>query len=542
VPSPLLEPAPQATSRRSSRLIDNRPTGVKLGIVLGAALACVAVVCAVGFVELARATTQADRLQALQRLTRVTLEADMAHDAIRGDVQQVMLSGPGAAESAEAAAEFEEHQAIITDGVDRFRKPDVPDDVRAAAEAVAPIVVGYVAEGRDLVGRGQRTQVRAADIGAFREAFTAVEDGLPTVGDALDAEVTKAADAVAAAHRSATITLLAVAVGAALLLLVLGRMLTRSIVQPLRRVSEVSRALATGDLTLTCDLHRRDEFGAMASDLDTAIGSLRGMVGELTSTGAALGTAAGELSRVSGDLHSGARDAASRADEARAATTEVDQSVQSVMAGSTQMAASVAEIATNAQRAADVAQESVAAAGRADEHITALASASAEIDGVVKLITSIAEQTNLLALNATIEAARAGAAGKGFAVVADEVKQLAQETARATGDITERIGTLRTTSTAAADAVGAIRGVIEQINEFSMLIAAAVEEQAATTSDMSRSLGVAASGSTEVIRVVTAVAEVGEATTEGARASKEAADDVARYAEALQGLVHRFTV
>jgi len=519
--------------------LDDRSIAVKLGTVFALALVCVALVGLVGLEGLRSATGEAQRLQSLQQLTRLSLEADMAHDAVRGDVQQVIIAGGGEA-AREAEADFTAHAKVLRDGVTTFQAADMPADVRAAAETVSPLVDDYLRQAQAAIDDGLRGRATLASTADFRTSFTAVEEKMPGIGDALGAQVRQATAAVESARDSATWSVGVVLLTAVLLLVGFGQLIAKSIVRPLRTVSAVSRSLAAGDLTGTCGLDRRDEFGAMADGLDTAIGSLRAMLGELATTGGALGAAAGELSRVSGDLHAGAQDAADRAATARAASSEVDVSVQSVMAGSTEMASSVSEIAANAARAAEVAQESVVAAQTADEHITALGAASAEIDGVVKLITSIAEQTNLLALNATIEAARAGAAGKGFAVVADEVKQLAQETARATGDITERIGTLRTTSSAAAAAVGAIREVIGQINEFSLVIAAAVEEQAATTSDMSRSLGVAAAGSTEVIRVVAAVAEVGEATTLGARASKDASDDVAQYAASLQTLVSRF--
>jgi hypothetical protein len=135
-----------------------------------------------------------------------------------------------------------------------------------------------------------------------------------------------------------------------------------------------------------------------------------------------------------------------------------------------------------------------------------LGTSSAEIGEVLKAITSIAEQTNLLALNAAIEAARASEAGKGFAVVANEVKDLAQETARATEDISRRIGAIKT-DTAAVTAIAEINTVIPQISDYSMTIAGAVEEQTATTNEMARSVDDAASGSTQIANVIAGVAD-----------------------------------
>ncbi|WP_308442113.1 methyl-accepting chemotaxis protein, partial [Planosporangium flavigriseum] len=140
----------------------------------------------------------------------------------------------------------------------------------------------------------------------------------------------------------------------------------------------------------------------------------------------------------------------------------------------------------------------VSGAETATATVGRLGESSVEIGNVVKMITSIAEQTNLLALNATIEAARAGEAGKGFAVVATEVKDLAQETAKATEDISRRVQSIQTDSTAAVEAIAHIAEVIGQINSFQETIASAVEEQSATTSEMSRNVAEAATGATEI--------------------------------------------
>src|SRR6202044_3674164 len=141
-------------------------------------------------------------------------------------------------------------------------------------------------------------------------------------------------------------------------------------------------------------------------------------------------------------------------------------------------------IATNAHQAAKVAGEAVNTAQAANATITKLGQSSAEIGEVIKVITSIAQQTNLLALNATIEAARAGEAGKGFAVVANEVKELAKQTAKATEEIKQKIGVIRENTGGAVTAIGGIKEVIDKVSHISTVIATAVEEQSATTSEM----------------------------------------------------------
>jgi methyl-accepting chemotaxis protein len=172
--------------------------------------------------------------------------------------------------------------------------------------------------------------------------------------------------------------------------------------------------------------------------------------------------------------------------------------------------------------------------------VAKLGQSSIEIAGVVKVITSIAEQTNLLALNATIEAARAGEAGKGFAVVANEVKELAQETAKATQDITERVQAIQADTEGAVQAIGRISSIIGQINDSQATIAAAVEEQTATTTEMNRNVAEAALSAGAIADNIDAVAAATNSTTAAMTDARAAIDEVARMATSLQTSVAKF--
>jgi len=175
-----------------------------------------------------------------------------------------------------------------------------------------------------------------------------------------------------------------------------------------------------------------------------------------------------------------------------------------------------------------------------NELVIRLGAGSAEISEVTRVITSIAEQTNLLALNATIEAARAGDAGRGFAVVAAEVKDLARKTARSSEEIGRKVVGIQADTEQAVLAIARITEIINQINDIQTVVAAAVEEQSATTSEIGRSVHDAAVGSSEIARTITNVAQVAESTTEGSTETSRSASDLARLAGELLSLVGHF--
>jgi methyl-accepting chemotaxis protein len=204
------------------------------------------------------------------------------------------------------------------------------------------------------------------------------------------------------------------------------------------------------------------------------------------------------------------------------------------------MGASIREISHNANEAAKVAGQAVEVAAATTGTVSKLGESSTEIADVIKVITSIAEQTNLLALNATIEAARAGEAGKGFAVVATEVKELAQETARATEDISRRVEAIQGDTAGAVEAIAEISTIIGRINDYQLTIASAVEEQSATTAEMNRNVSEAATGSSEIAQNITGVASAAEVTTEGVAQSQQAVTELARMSSDLESAVSRF--
>ena len=300
-------------------------------------------------------------------------------------------------------------------------------------------------------------------------------------------------------------------------------------------------AMATGDLTVEPEVRAADELGRMARSLGEAQRHLRSVLSDVAASADAVAASAEELSASSAQISASAEETSAQSGVVSSAAEEVSRNVATVAAGAEQMGASIREISQNANEAARVAASAVAEAEATTATITKLGTSSQEIGAVVKAITSIAEQTNLLALNATIEAARAGEAGKGFAVVANEVKELAQETARATEDIARRVEAIQGDTSKAIAAIGGISEVIGSINDFQLTIASAVEEQTATTNEMSRSVQEAAGGSTEIAQNITGVAAAAGSTTQALSQTRMAVDELSRMASDLRTSVDRFT-
>ena len=273
---------------------------------------------------------------------------------------------------------------------------------------------------------------------------------------------------------------------------------------------------------------RQDEIAAQQrkADMVKLANQFEGAVGEIVET---VSSASTELEASASTLTATAGRAQELTTMVAAASEEASTNVQSVASATEELSSSVNEISRQVQESARMASEAVSQARTTNDRVGELSKAAGRIGDVVELINTIAGQTNLLALNATIEAARAGEAGRGFAVVASEVKALAEQTAKATGEISQQISGIQAATQESVGAIREISGTIERLSEISSTIAAAVEQQGAATQEISRNVQQAAQGTQQVSSNITDVqrgaSETGSASSQVLSAAKMLSGD-----------------
>ncbi|MDP5184542.1 methyl-accepting chemotaxis protein [Blastococcus sp. BMG 814] len=359
-----------------------------------------------------------------------------------------------------------------------------------------------------------------------------------------DADFAGATDALAEGRTSMVwamvLAALAIAVVGGLIALWVGRRLTQPLTRLRDRMAEI--ADGEGDLTQRMDDSRDDEVGQLSGAFNRFVDKVAGTVRDIHRCAQEVASSAAGVSAVADGLAHRASRSRDQAQGAHGVASEISSSVSSAAAGAEEMGASITEIARSAAEAAEVGRQAASLAEATETTIAALGASSAEIGDVVKVISGVAEQTNLLALNATIEAARAGDAGKGFAVVANEVKDLAQEAAKASEEIAQRVQGIQSETTEAVRSISRIAEVVRAINDHQTTIASAVEEQTATTRELSRSVATAAEGAGAVTTTLTSVSRDADDSASDVERARSAAQELDGLSRELNRLLGAFTV
>ena len=541
------------------------------------AILIIAMAAGINYFTLTRQIELAEQAQTASILLRQHLDGDMMHDAIRADVLKATLglrSGDGRMIE-EARGEASDHGARFLGNLRKNLALDLPPDIhdlfrneepalRAYNEQAASVIDAAMSDARNGTNRA------AGLLPAFEAAFGVLESAQAGISDKIDTFSARLRDRQVGAASSAETYALALAIVTVLITSFIPLFAGRSLFGPQARLMEAMRELAEGAVDIDVPFTgRTDEIGGMASALavfqrnarekirlereredekkaeevmrrktmlDLADGFER-RIGDLVRTTVAAAT---ELRATAESMSRASRDATERASSVAGASEQTARNSNMVAAATEKLSASLQDINARMADSGAIIRETVARAEDASTTVNGLDLIARKIGEVVKLIGAVAEQTNLLALNATIEAARAGEAGKGFAVVAAEVKALANQTARATGDVEKQIHAIQAAVRASTSAMDGVSGSITGVSDISAAIADAVEQQVAATVSIAGNIAEASRGSSEIQTNISGVLRTAEEARIAAGQVLAAAGDLNRSGDALMSELDEF--
>ena len=478
---------------------------------------------------------------------------------------------------AEVRARFDDRrqstELLVADLDARLESPKGREQLEAVKADLAAWIDLVVGDGGLFAAHRERVQTdqlllkHLKGVVAASDATIAELDQVAAAADEISQAADRAAEAAVSKSTLGILALLgaAVVIAAGLVLIVV-----RTVTNPIKAITGTMRKLADGDTSVAIPgAGRSDEIGEMAGAVqvfkDNALEKERLEVEQKEAEKRAeaekrqamqeladrfenevggivemVSSAATELQATSQQLSAAVEETEAQTSAAASGADQASGSVQTVASAAEQLSAAIQEVNGQVSSAAGKLQSTAQGARSAQSQMDALLSSVGQIDEVVEQISDVAEQTNLLALNATIEAARAGEAGKGFAVVAQEVKSLANQTRTMTDNIASQLAAVKQASRSAVDDTREIVGEVETINETTGAIAASIEQQTATTSEISRSATEAAKGTDAVSDNLGSVKQAAGHTAQASGSVSQAANDLAQHAEGLKSAVQTF--
>ncbi|MEQ1755389.1 MAG: methyl-accepting chemotaxis protein [Micropepsaceae bacterium] len=448
-------------------------------------------------------------------------DSDMMHDALRADVQlarQFSLEGTAAVHAEEVLADVKDHGETFVAAIERNLKLALPEAIRAKQQEMLPYITAYEADAMATAKVAlEQPDAFPAKFESYLKHFKLMEDRMEAMSVTLTNFQTSVSSEAASIATAAQYTLY-LAGAVALSIAFLSHYFSGQTLRLLENTSAEQRA------------REQQVQQELASRFEASVGRIVGAVVD----------SSGHVSSSAAQMAAASETATSETNNVASALEQSSGSVQTAATASEELSVSIHEISRQVERSVELVAAAVRDARQTDETVKGLAQASQKIGEVVKIINDIASQTNLLALNATIEAARAGEAGKGFAVVASEVKNLANQTARATEEISAQITSSQAATIQTVEAIRAIGSRISEMDQIALAIRSAVGQQGSATEQIARSMSAAASGSQEVNQAIGNVARAASEANTAATALKSVATMLSGHSEDLRTEVDKF--